>query len=265
MMQLKRWMWMIAMLAGVLGVVGCVAGLYLVWFTGSRLTQVNERAFGTVDKGLTVTQDRLRGVQQRIKESETKTSEIAQNLKNWSANNVKDRLVSSIEIEKRAENLAGHLQTADGWLQASEETVRGVMNLLELGDLAGARLDGARLEKVLEGFTSIRTKLQEMEQAVSDVKSFSVSREGESEENRFSRVLKLLATTKAGASRIDSRLLDLLGHLSQMQIDSAAAKQRLDNYIVLLTILCYLLLLWIAAGQVALGLYGWKNRRAGSK
>jgi hypothetical protein len=263
-MQLKRLIGVITMLAGALGVVGCVAGIYLVWLIGSRLDQANEKVFVAIDSGLTSTQERLRGVQERVKDLKPRTSDITQKLRDWSANNVKDRLVSSMEIEKRTENLAGHLQTADGWLQTSEAALRGVKNLLELGELIGARLDGSRLEKVLEELTSIRAKLQDMEQAVGDVKSFSVSREGESEENRLARVTKLLASTESVASKVDSRLGDLVSRISQMKADAAQARERRGSYIVLLTIACYVLLIWIAAGQVALCRYGWKNRCAGS-
>lgn len=263
-MQLKRLMLVIAMLAGVLGVIGCVAGIYLVWLIGSRLDQANEKVFVTVDSSLTTTQDRLRGVQQRVKDSKTRTGEIAQSLRDWSASKAKEKLVSWADIEMRAEKLAGHLQTADQWLQTSTETLRGVQRVLELAALAGTGTDVISLDKVLEQVMAMRDKVLEMEQSINAVGTFAINKENESDESRLSRIFKFLASTELAAGAIDARLDDSLARLSQIQTDALQSKTRTSNYILLATITGYLVLFWITAGQVALGLYGWRNRGAAS-
>ena len=47
--------------------------------------------------------------------------------------------------------------------------------------------------------------------------------------------------------------------MSQMQADAQRLKARTSNYILVATIAGYLVFAWIAAGQAALCLCGWKN------
>jgi hypothetical protein len=258
-MLFKRVVALLALAAGLLGVVACMAGVYAAWLVGSRLNQINERVFVTLDRGLAATQDRVRGVQKRVRESKIRTSEIAQNLRDWSAGKAKERLVSAVEIERRVEKLAGHLQTADQWLETSTESIRGIQHVLELGALLGAPLDPGSLEKVVEELTSLQGKLQETERSINGVREFTVSRVGESEENRLSRVLRLLGNTELMAVAIDTRLEGTVARLSRMQVDAQQLKARTSSYILLTAIVGYLVLVWIAAGQTALALYGWKN------
>jgi hypothetical protein len=258
-MLFKRVVALLALAAGFLGVVACLAGVYPVWLVGSRLNQTNERVFVTLDKVLAAAQDRVRGVQKRLRESKIRTGEIAQNLRDWSTSKAKERLVPAVEIERRVEKLAGHFQTADQWLETSTESIRGIQHVLELGASIGAPVDPILLEKVLEELTSIRARLQETERSINAVHEFAANRVGESDENRLPRVLKLLGSTELMAGAIDTRLEDSVTRLSQIQADAQQLKARRSNYILLMTIGGYLVLAWIAAGQAALCLCGWKN------
>ena len=258
-MLFKRGVAPLALAVGFLGVVACMAGVYPVWLLGSRLDQTNERVFVTLDKGLASAEDRVRSVQKRVRESKRRTREIAQDLRDWSTSKAKERLVSAVEIERRAEKLAGHLQMADQWLETSTESIRGIQHVLELGALVGVPVDPISLEKVLEELTSIQGRLQETERSINGVREFTVNRVGESEENRLSRVLKLLGNTELTAGAIDTGLENSVTRLSQMHADAQQLKARISNYILLTTIGGYLVLAWIAAGQVALCLCGWKN------
>src|SRR5262249_51654845 len=163
--------------------VACMAGVYPAWLVGSRLEQTNERVFVTLDKGLTSAQDRVRAVQKRLRESKTRTSEIAHNLRDWSTSKAKERLESAGAIERRAEKLAGHLQTAHQWLETSTESIRGIQHILELVAWVGAPVDPIALDKVLEELTSIQGSLQEAERSINGIREFTVNRAGESEEN----------------------------------------------------------------------------------
>jgi hypothetical protein len=258
-MLLKRVSALIALAAGLLGILACVAGFYLVWLVGARLDQANEKVFATLDRGLGSAQERVRGVQQRVKESKTRTTELVQNLRDWGADKTKERLVSAVEIEKRGEQLTGYLQTADEWLETSTEKLRGVQQVLQLGGLVGARTERISLDQVLVELASMRAKLQEMEQSMSAVRDFRTNKEGESNENRAARVIKFLASTELAQGAIDTRLGNSLAHLTQIQADVLQSKPRISNYILRATLAGYLVLTWIAAGQVALGGCGWKN------
>jgi hypothetical protein len=236
-----------------------MVAVYPVWLLRSRLDQANERIFVTLNKGLASAQDRVRRVQQRLRESKTSASEIAQSIRDWSTRRAKERLVSAVEIERRAEKLAGHLQTAHEWLATATKSVRGIQNVLELGVWVGAPVDAMSLEKVLEALTSIQDRLQETERSVTAVRDFTVNRVGESEDNRLSRVFTLLGNTEVVAGAIDTRLENSLTRLSQVLAEAQQWETRVRRCILLTALGGSLVLAWIAAGQVALCLCGWKN------
>ena len=167
--------------------------------------------------------------------------------------------MSRLEIESRAEKLAGHLQTADSWLETSAESIRSVQQVLELGNSIGAPLDPASLEEVLENITSLRSTLQQTERTVDGIREFTANKEGESEENRLSRVTKLLGRILVTIGEIDTRLEETVTRLSELQADARQLKATTSGYILVTTIGCYVLLAWIAAGQAALCLWGWTN------
>jgi hypothetical protein len=157
--------------------------------------------------------------------------------------------------------LAGHLQTAHEWLETAAESIRGIQNVLELGAGVGAPVDALSLEKVLEALSSLQYRLQETERSVNAIREFTANRVGESEDNRLSRLLRLLGNTEVIAGAIDNRLEDALARLSQMQTDAQQWESKISHYILLTTLAGSLVLAWIAAGQAALCLCGWKNCR----
>jgi hypothetical protein len=113
--------------------------------------------------------------------------------------------VTAVEIERRADKLAGHLQTAQQRLETATESIRGVQDVLDLGVGVGAPVDAMSLEKVLEALTSIQDRLQETERLVNAVREFTVNRVGESEDDRLSRILMLLGNTEVIAGAMDDR------------------------------------------------------------
>jgi len=60
-------------------------------------------------------------------------------------------------------------------------------------------------------------------------------------------------------TEVDTRLEESAARLSELQTDAQQLKARTSNYILLTIGGCYLLLAWIAAGQSALCMCGWKN------
>jgi hypothetical protein len=260
-MILKRVVALLALVTGVLGLVACVAAFYPVWLVQSRLDQANERAFTLLDKGLASAEDRVRGVQKRVQESKQGVSEIVQGVRAWSASRAKERLVPAAEIERRIEKLAGHLQTADEWMETSTELIRGMQQIMEL---FGAAVDLSSLKDVLDELGSIRSKLQETEQRVTGVREFMHDRAGESEQNRLSRVLKLLGSIDLSATAINNLLEDSIARLSQLDAEAQQWKARVGHYISLTALGAYLVLAWLAVGQGALCLCGWKGCRSRS-
>jgi len=258
-MLFKRVVWLLSLAFGFLGVTACMAGVYAVWSLGSRLERGNDKVFAMIDKGLASSQERVRGVQMRVKESKIATTEIDQNLRDRLTKRAKEGLGSQLDIESRAEKLAGHLRTADSWLETSTESIRSVQQVLEVGNSVGAPLDPASLEEVLEKLTTVRSALQQSERTVDQIREFTASKEGESEENRVSRLTKLLGRILVRMGEIDTRLEESVTRLAKLRTAARQLNAGVSSYIMLITIGGYLVLAWIVAGQAALWLCGWKN------
>jgi hypothetical protein len=256
---MKRLLALFSLLFGFLGVVACLAGTYAVCVVGSRLQQTNEVVFALMDRTLLSAQDRVRGVQQRVKDLRITTSEINQRLRDWTKRKTEERLVSQLEIEKRAEKVAGYLQAADSVLETASESIQGIQQLLALGSSLGASVDPASLTDVLEKLQEIRARLQTIEGTVDQIREFTAGAEDESKVTRLARVTKLLVRATLTMTEIDPYLENLHTRLVELRTDGAQMQARTSRRILLATITCCLLLAWIAAGQVALCVYGWRK------
>jgi len=258
-MPLKSVSALFSLIAGSIGVVASMVAAYPVRLVESRLDRTNERVFQMIDRGLASVEDRVRVVQKRVRESKTNAGEIAQSLRDWVRTRANERLMSAVDIERRTEKWAGNIQMAEQWLESSIESIRGMQQLLELGASVGAPIDAMSLEGVLDRLATIQGRLQETEQSIKDIRKFTVNRADESQEHRLSRVFKLIGSTELAADAIDTRLDESVTRLSQMHAGAKQLQIRTSNFISLITGGCYLVLVWIAAGQAALCLYGWKN------
>ena len=260
-MLIRRFVATFMIVLGLLGLAACAVGVYTVWKAEVRLQRANDRAFALVDRGLEAVADRVRRTQQRVEQSRITTSEITHGLRNWATREAKDRLVAKLEIETRTEKLAGQLNAADQWLEASTDSVRDVQHALELGHSLGASVDPASLEEALATLASIRGRLQEAEQSVAEVRGFATVVAGENDENRVVRVLKIMARIIVTITDIGPRLERLATRIADAQADAKEAKTRTSNYLFWAAIGCTVILAWIAAGQLALCVLGVRRFR----
>ncbi len=260
-MFLRRAFWILALVLGLLGVVACIVGFAAVLSLGSRLGRVDDRVFARIDAGMVSTQERVRRVQERVDESKITCNELEQSLRDWGTRKALDGLEARLEIERRVEKLAGHLQLADSWLETSTESMRNLQQFVELGNFLGTARNTALIDEVLEKITSLRSMLQQADQALDEIREFNANQAGESDANRFSRVLKLIGRVLVTIGDMDTRLDEYATQLSELQTVARQWKSTTRRYIGLATMGFCVLLAWVAAGQVALGLWGWANVR----
>jgi hypothetical protein len=260
-MYLNRVAAVVILTFGVVGVASCAPGAYGVWLVGSRLERANNRFFDAIDRGLGVVQDRLPVVRQRVRDSKVTTAEMTEVVQEWSAKETRDRILSRLEIERRAERISGHLRSVDLRLEATTETVHNVRQVLELAQNLGAGVDPASTDAVLEVIASLRSTVHEAEQSIDGVRQFATSSGGESAKDRLSRVAKLLARILLTLSEVDGWLDDQAARLSEVRADARQLKSTTNNYLVMGSFACYGLLLWSAAGQAALSGRGWNLYR----
>jgi hypothetical protein len=256
---LKRLAGLVALIFGLVGVVACMGGIYGVCWVSARLQQANDTVFDAVDKGLATAQDRVRAAQRRVNDSKITSAEIKSKLRDWSIKEAKERIVTRLEIDSRTEKLAGGLETADSILEASTTSLRGVQQLLELSGSLGAPVDPVALDDVLEKLKSVQSRVQEIDKTVDQIRAFATAKEGESEDSRLIRITRLVGRMLLMMSEIDTRLEAAVRRLDEMRSDAEQMRARTSRYILLGTIACCAILVWIAAGQVALCMCGWKS------
>ncbi len=262
-MFIRRAAGIIALAFGVIGVAGCAAGAYGVWLLAARLDRANDKVFDAIDRGLGAVEDRLPAVQRRVKDAKITTAEISDTVQTWATKKVRDRVVSELEVESRVEKLSGHLQTADVRLEASTESVLEVRRMIELGQSLGARVDPASMDQVLELLAALQAQVQQAEQAVDEVRKFATPAPGETIEDRVLRIAKVMARLLLTLSDVDRRIDHFAARLSEVRADARQLKERTSRYILLGSVVCYALLAWAAAGQIALGRCGWRLCRRG--
>jgi hypothetical protein len=243
----KRLLGLLALALGLCGVLAGIAGGYGVWLLGTRVEQANERIFAALDQGLGSAEERIRGAQKRVQESRISTADISQDLRDGSVQKAREL----------AGALSSQLQKPDAMLETSAETVRSVQQLLEVSSLAGASVDPAALDNVLDKLDSVRTALQQTEDMLRAIGAPADAKGSEPEEGR-SRLVKLVGRALATVLDVDTRLEDLVTRLSERRADVQEAKESMSRHIWLTTLAGYLVLLWIALGQAALCRCGWK-------
>jgi hypothetical protein len=244
---------------GLLGLAACAAGGYAVWWSEARLQRANDRVFALIDQGLVSVEDRVRRTQQRVEQSRITTSEITQGLQAWASLQAKDRLAARFDLETRTEKLSGQLRAADQWMEASTDSVRDIQQALELARSLGAEVDPASLNEAIVTLAGIRGKLQEAEQSVDEIRGFATAVGGGSDESRVARVLRLLARVVVTITEIAPRLDRLAARIADTRTDAQQGKAKTSAYILWTAIGCTVILAWIAAGQLALCVWG-RNR-----
>lgn len=252
---LRRLVSVLMLAAGLLGSAACAAATYAVWRVEVRLQQANDRAFDLIDRGLGAVEDRVRRVRERVEQSRITTGELSAKLRDWATRKAEERLVAKLEVERRAGQLEGQLRAADLWLESSEGSIRDAQGFLDLGRSLGADVDPGWLNEPLETLAAIRAKVREAEREAEEIREFA-SPEIEVDENRLARVLRLTARVVVTVTEISPRLDRFANRVSDVRADARGVQEQTSRRILWGAIGCTVVVVWVAAGQLALCVWG---------
>ena len=252
---------LVATVVGCLGVIASALGTYGVWFLGSRLGQANDRVFAAFDKGLMSAEEHLEEVQRRVEASKSAARRFADELRGRATTAATQR-AAELDIDGRVENLSGRIQVADAWLAAATGHVHSLQQLLGVREVVLAPGGTALIEDVLAGLAAVRAALQQAAQAVDVIRDVATRNRDESRANRVARVEVALDRVLASVGPIDVDLGRTTSRLSDARADAQLLAARVSRLISLATIGGYVLMLWIAVGQLALWLWGWRGWRS---
>lgn len=254
-----RWL---ALLVGIFGVVACATATVVVWSTGSRLRQTNEKVFDGIDNSLAVVRDRVLVAQRHVQESIITTENIRKNVRSWTREEAGERLASRMELEEKAEQVVQGLQQADLWVEMSETSIQSVQQVFEVGSSLGAPLDAASVDPLLEKLKALRSQIKESTETVDGIRERAAKvAEGEELEDGVNQVVQLARRLAATLGEMDVRLGQSAEQLAETQTKGRSLQATTRSYIVTAEVGAVLLIAWMAAGQVSLCRHGWKDAR----
>ena len=256
----KRLLSLLALLLGLLGIAGCVVAIVVAWNVNTRLSQATENVFGKIDGTLVVVQERVAQTHDRVEAAKITSEGIEKSLKDWTKREAGERLASRLNAAEKAERLASSLQQVDHWLEVSESSVELVQQVLSMGRSTGAPMDTKSVDGLIEEIASLRSRLAEATELVARIHGRTAeASEEKSLEEQVKQVVQLALRVVATLGSIGSRLEEFEGRLSETQRSVQGLKTGTLRWILGVGIGITLLLLWMAAGQVALCRLAWNG------
>lgn len=248
----------LALVAGTIGLIACLAVLIYEWRAAARVHRVAEQLFSAAEDSLDEVHDKIDLVAERVAAMNLTTSDIVAGLKDRTADEIRERLTTELKLEERSAQLANGVEQADQWAGVIESSVESARSLVELLKAAGIDVDTAGIDGVLEEVTAVRTQLNE---AGDQVAAFR--QRIDTTEEHDGQLVTLVARVAATLTSLDERIGKFGDRLSLAQESIDTAERKSQRCITTASVVAALLLVWLAAGQAALVYVGWKNVRAG--
>jgi hypothetical protein len=245
-----------ALVFGAVGIAGCVAGAYGVWRVKTRLEEANDKLFEAVDRSLVAVLDRVPLVREKVKQSELTTTEVTERVREWGVKTAQDRIALKLQVEAKAEKLSSHLRTAELRLEASRDAAADVRRMLEVGRRLGGGVDPGSMDAAQDRIESLLELVRQVDRTVDGVRNFA---DGDPAEDKVARVTTLLARILLTLSDVDRRLDEFADRLSEVRDRARQVHVTNGEYIVWGSVVCYVLLIWVGAGQAALCWCGWRS------
>jgi hypothetical protein len=263
-MLLRRFASLLAVLFGSLGIVACGAGGYAVWQAAAHLDRANRVAFDTADRGLGYAETRLKTAQDRLREAKTATDEVARKVGNWSAQKAVERTAGRLDLGRKADTLTDRLRAADVWMETSSDSLTNLRQLLELAKAFGAKVDPATIDELVARLATARGAVQHVSSTITEIREFANAPEGPADDSRAAGVARVAARILTTVTEVDARLEAGVTRIAELRAEAAGWRQTVGRAIFWASVAGYLVLGWVAAGQLALVRAGWRGvRRSG--
>ncbi len=248
---------------GLVGAIVCAIAIIGLWSVSARLRNTTDVVFANVDDSFVVIQERAQRTQDRVKASAITTKSIASSLKDWTTREAGQRLALQIDLSEKTDRLRYAMQQADDWLELSASSAKSMQQALSMVSELGAQIDTGRIDVVIEGIDSLRNQLVETTEFIDNLQKLTVAiGEEEPREERIDQAVRLTVRVIATLSSIDSHIEKFEARLLVTQKNVQALKIKTIKWIWVVTIGVATLIIWMAAGQVALSYLAWRSLRS---
>lgn len=248
---------------GLVGVIACAVAIIGLWSASARLRNTTEAVFSNVDDSIVVIQERAKRTQDRVEASTITTDSIASSLKDWTTREAGQRLAIQINLSEKTDRLRLAIQQADGWLELSASSAKSMQQALSMVSELGAQIDTGKVDTVIEEIASLQKQLAEVTEFIDNLQKQTVGMgEEEPRKERFEQAVQLALRVIATLSSIDSHIEKFETRLLETQKNVQTLKIKTIKWIWIVTITVATLIIWVAAGQVALSYLAWRSLRS---
>ncbi len=235
---------------GGIGVVVCAVAIVVIWTLSIRVGTAIESLFNRVDQSFVVVGEWGGQVKDRIAAAAITTDDLEKTLQDWTKRQVGERLATRLDAVTKAERLASGLRQADQWLDMSASSVGLVQQILSTG---ASPADTTPIDELLAEIESMRAQLAEATEIVGKIQDrISGASEANSPEARVEAALRFGLRVAATLHSFGSRLEKLADRVSAAQNRLHELNARIQRWRLYLTACITALMVWMAAGQVAL-------------
>ena len=173
-----------------------------------------------------------------------------------------ERLAQRVNLAEKSEKLLSVLEQADVLLKLSSSSTESAQQALAALNAIELPIDAQMIDAVNEQLVSLRSQLAEAKNFVEKLRD-AVAAIGADEppKERIERAVQISLSLIATLGSIDSRIEKFQTRLSETQNNLHSLKSRSIGCIRLVTIAAAVLIVWMAAGQLALSYLAWRSLR----
>jgi chromosome segregation ATPase len=271
----KSWLGVVGILLGGLGIVLCVAALVMLGIVSARLGRATDRVFASLDQSLVAVRQRVGHTQDRLEVAKITAGEVGDSLRDWASREAAQSIAERMNIRKRTNRLAASLEQVDGWLEVVQSSIEMTHDVLAIGVPAGenwSNIDSPAaaalalaFDQLLERLASVRAQLAAATEAIANLRArldaTGGEREDQSEPARIQQALEISVRLIATLGLVDFRLQQFDQSVSAAQTRLQELQARTQWWLRLATWGSALVILLMAAGQVALCRLAWNGLR----
>lgn len=240
---------------GLFGTLVCVSGVLGTWYAERQVNSIRRQMFESVERSFARIEKGIGSVERVLHDSQVTVEKIKQRLKDWKLDETDENLKAKLQLETRAEQLAGRLDQAEALLSGFNSTVEHVTQLLALGEKAGLPIHAELVEGLSKRISTLQSKIAVARQTAKSLRRLVAGGNndtGESKDTRLERVGKLAVTMTATFTQLNERISRFAARATETRETISRLNARVHSRILGVAVLATLFFLWMAMGQICL-------------
>jgi hypothetical protein len=253
---LKKLLTIIAVVLGSIGTIVCIALTIILCHVSARLDRATERVFDGIDRSFVAVHQRLIQTRDHLAAAAITSAEIEESLRDWTKRETGQRLSTRLNAEERSQQLASALEQADHWLEFAESFAGLIQRMTSVDASTGATW----IDPLVEEIVALRAQSRAAREFVSAIRNrIAGTNDEQSLGERIEQAAQVCLRLVATVGSLTSRLEKLVDRLPATQGQFQSLKSETQWWISVCTIGGTLLLILMAAGQVALCRLAWNG------